>query len=115
MIQELLLSLNQSKKSKCITSINVRKSSAFISMQRAWKASRDDASQKGFKGCFRITKKQSILDHNLDSTQPRDGYAPSCSLLSYAKAQWMDGWMDGWIMPPPLNEHRPLHHPLESS
>lgn len=48
-------------KSKCITSINVRKSSAFISMQCAWKASRDDTSQKGFKGCFRITKKQSIF------------------------------------------------------
>jgi hypothetical protein len=100
MIQELLLSLNQAKKIKVHHHhIKVRKSSAFISMQHAWrlqgmmlleKVSRDDASYH---------KKQSILDHN-----SRTLHILGMDMLPHVHCwvirQRRNGWMD-YVVPLP--------------
>jgi hypothetical protein len=94
MIQELLVFCPSTKPKIKVHHIKIRKSSAFISMQRAWRRLQGMMmvlKKVWFQGMLGINhKKQSILDHNSDSTQPWYGYAPSCSLLSYAKAQWMN-------------------------
>lgn len=96
MIQELLLSLNQAKnKIKVHHHIKVRKSSAFISMQRAWalKASRDDASRKGFKGwCFVSQKSKAfwIIIRTLHILRMDMLPRVHCWVMQRRNGWWMD-------------------------